>query len=516
MLRPLSVTPWLRRVVLGLALVLAAYSMYRFRVAWMARLFVRGDGVPAKPVLAGVEGAAPAGPGVSEMVRVVLIDGVDRRTARGMPGWSAICDQGLDLVVDTGFPTVSLPVQRVLWTGLTQQQSGVLFVGGPIERPIQSIPLQVGGSVAVAESHQGIVHSLGFDEAYPADKRKVPDDWGLEATWRSWLDIEGAHGFVRAARDWVTSDRQLVFVHILVTDSVAHRAGRESAGFRAAAAWADRLLAELYAEERAVHPTGTRWFVLADHGHRAGGGHGDAEPYIRQVRGCIQGDGITPGTLAPAGYVHLVDFSRAIADSVGAALPAEAAGRPLPVALAAPVDETATLPRPGPRRWAAALILLLAALVATGFAARGRLTALPLWWPVAYLALIWIELPPSLTTHMVYKPWGEIIWKAALPGLCLLAICAPLALRALSPARVIVAQLAVPLAIAIGGLILTGGAALGLAGEPPLIPLWTGRTSVFLVLAATGVLVVALAVLASSVPSGSGRSSAAGTRRRSP
>ncbi|HTM20671.1 MAG TPA: hypothetical protein VL172_09195, partial [Kofleriaceae bacterium] len=301
-----------------------------------------------------------------------------------------------------------------------------------------------------------------------------------------------------------------------ITDSVAHKAGRTSAQFRAAATWADHLLGELRAADRDAHPAGgTRWFVLADHGHRAGGGHGDAEPAIRQVRACIEG-GITPGAFEPAGYLHLVDLSRALADSLGVALPAEAAGRPVPAALAAPVDRAATLPRAGALRWTVALALLLLAAAAAGVAARGRMGALPWWWPLAYLSLIWIELPPSLTTHMVYKPRGEIIWTAALPGLCLLALAAPLALRRLGAARALIALLALPAALALAGLVLTGGATLGLRGEPPLLPLWSGRTSVFLVLAATGALVAGLAVLASAVPSGTGRTTAGETRRRSP
>ena len=504
------------RLIVAVALVAAAYGTYRFRKAWLPGLFVRGAGGAEAPALAMPGGGPLPGLAPVERVRVVLIDGVDRTTAHWLPNWSAVCGDGLELIVDVGYPSVSLPVQRVLWTGLTQQQSGVLFVGGYLGPPPLGIPAQVPGSMAIAESHQGIAHSLGFAQVLP-DRAKVPPGWGFETRWPAWLGLERGDGFAQAARQWVATDLRLVFVHVLVTDSVGHRAGRASQGFRAAAAWADGLLGELRAAERAAHPDGrTRWFVLADHGHRAGGGHGDAEPWIRQVRGCIAGDATptSPGGVPP--YVHLVDFSRAIADSLAVPLPAESAGRPLGAALAAPVDEEATLPRPGTLRWLAAIALLFVALLATGLAARGRLTALPWWWPVAYLSLIWIELPPSLTTHMVYRPWGEIIWKAALPGLCLLAIGAPLALRALAPVRVVIAQLALPVAIALAALVLSGGADLGMAGDPPLIPMWTGRASAFLVLAASGMVVAGLAVLASAVPSGSGRTTAGGTRRRSP
>ena len=45
--------------------------------------------------------------------------------AERMPTLSRHCATGIDTAVDVGFPTVSLPVQHALWTGRTQQQSGV-------------------------------------------------------------------------------------------------------------------------------------------------------------------------------------------------------------------------------------------------------------------------------------------------------------------------------------------------------------------------------------------------------
>ena len=89
--------------------------------------------------------------------RIVLIDGLGADTAHTLPVWSALCDRGTRLTVDVGFPTVSLPVQVALWTGLTQQQTGIVGngSGAPRSPPLDArgIPAQIAGSWAIAEDH---------------------------------------------------------------------------------------------------------------------------------------------------------------------------------------------------------------------------------------------------------------------------------------------------------------------------------------------------------------------------
>lgn len=491
------------RVGLALVLLALAYGTFRFRHTFVGAFFVPGSGRAAAPDLAlpSAPDLATRGLAPTERVRVVLVDGVALADARTMPSYSAVCASGLDLVLDVGFPTVSLPVQHALWTGLTQQQTGILFFYKLLDPPADGIPGKVPGSVAVAESHAKIVHSMGFARALPP-LDDVPADWNLDAGWRSWLAPERAHGFERAALHEVAGDAPLAFVHILRTDSIAHKRGRHSTEYRTALGWADRLLGRLVAADRSAHGSGTRWFVLADHGHRDGGGHGGAEPWIRNTRLCIAGAGVdaSPGARG-SGYLHLVDLSRALADSLGVAPDPRSAGRPLYAALAASVQRTATLPRPGGARWAIAVVLLLGAVLGTAWAARGSWLTLPWWWPVAYLSVLVIELTPSLSTHMIYKPDGRIMYLAALPGLILLAVLVFLALRRRSAARVAVSQLLLPAALALGSLVLCGGARLlaGISGEPPLVPMWTGHASLFLVLWFSGATVVAAAVFASAI-----------------
>lgn len=470
-------------------LVAAAYGTYRYRRGWIQTFFVPGSGTAPPPKLHVPDDSDLAQRGLApvDRVRVVLLDGVALRDARQLPNYSAVCDRGLDLVVDVGFPTVSLPVQNVLWTGLTQQQTGILFFLKLLEPPPYSIPSQVPGSIAVAESHQKIIHSLGFERTLPADPVDVPDGWSHASSWRAWLGA-GSGGFRAAAIDAVTSDAKLAFVHVLRTDSIAHKRGTGSPEYRQSLQWADALLGELVAAEREVHSEGTRWFVLADHGHRAGGGHGGAESHIRNVRGCIT-DTETSTSFTDR-YIHLVDYSRAIADSLGVSLHPDAAGRPMHAALHGTVDTTATLPEPSTGRWAIVVVLLLAGVIATAWAARGRWSHLPWWWPVAYLSVITIELTPSLSTSMIYKPRGKVMYEAALPGLCLLAVLIALAIRKAGAVRAVVAQLALPTALTLSSYALC-------YGEVPLMPRWTAHTSLFMVLSATSALVAALAVAVS-------------------
>ena len=122
---------------------------------------------------------------------------LNRADALVAPSWNALCARGVDLEVDVGFPTVSLPVEVALWTGLSQTQTGILFHSGyPLQDPLgpRAIPAQAaahGGSIAVAESHPYIVQSLGFGMARPAldakaaswDGKPPQDDWGR--TWRA-------------------------------------------------------------------------------------------------------------------------------------------------------------------------------------------------------------------------------------------------------------------------------------------------------------------------------------------
>ena len=468
-------------------LLFATSALYQVREWFIQVIYVPGAGGAKAPALSTTDVPSPGLDPVAR-VRVVLIDGLGAYDVARLSHYAGVCQHN-EWTMDMGFPTISLPIQHVLWTGLTQQQTGVEYFNRLIEPPPVSIPGQVADSLAIAESHQFIAQSLGFSQVAPSAPRAVPEGWNLKASWRSWLSGEPADGFERAARAAVASDARLVFVHILRVDTIAHMTGIRSPEYQAALAWADRVLGDLIAADAARdRATATRWFVLADHGHLPEGGHGGQEENIRQVKLCLQDGGITR---LPSGYIHLVDASRAIADSLGVALAPGSAGRPLRAALAGPAQAGATLPTPGTLRWLLALALLALALGVAIWAAGRHWWCLPWWLPAAYLSLYWRVGEPTLSTVWVRKPGGALIYDASLPALLLLAAFAGYATARVGAVRATLAQLAVPLAALAGMFILCWG-------TPPLMPRWTAHTSAFLVFSygATFVMAISCALAA--------------------
>src|SRR6476659_2709958 len=95
------------RVALAMALAAAAWGLGPLRRAFIEAV-IHDDAPPGeRPALpragGGERGLLPA-----PYTRVILVDGAGADTAARMPAWSRLCARGLDLVVDVGFPTVSL------------------------------------------------------------------------------------------------------------------------------------------------------------------------------------------------------------------------------------------------------------------------------------------------------------------------------------------------------------------------------------------------------------------------
>ncbi len=479
-----------RARVLHVGLVLMSIAIaagsYAARKAYIQTFFGLGSGEVAAPNLP----ALPAAPVPrADRLRVVLLDGVDATTARSLPAYDAVCAGGLELLVDVGFPTVSLPVQHVLWTGLTQQQTGVEFIGKPgLPAPrATTLPSLIPSSIAVADDAAYVTGSLGFATALPSNGQP----WTSRAA------------FEEAATAAFVGDSQLALVHLLAADVAGHRHGRDSAQFRAAARSSDAFSSDLIAALKLAHPDGTLLLVLADHGHLAGGGHGGGESAIRQVRACFVGATGAPSAGSPLS-VHLIDVARTLFEALGKSPDARCVGRVLAAAAAAP---EATLPRPPLDRWLLAAILVSIALLATAISSPAP-RYWPWWYVLAWAAVLIIEGCPTLSMPMVYAPRGRAIYLAGSPGLLVLALqLGWVRMRAASLPRAIAGFLALPLGCMAAALVLAGGAPLllGVVTEPPLMPTWSAVASVALTLTATGALVCALAALASAVLRGSDR-----------
>jgi hypothetical protein len=490
-----------RLAVAAALLALAVALPYERRAlirAWTTYDAAPGD-PPALPRGDG-PGLAPAA-----RVRVVLVDGLAADVARTLPTWSATCARGTALGVDVGFPTISLPVEVALWTGLVQQQTGVVFRSDrPLVPPLAApaIPPQVPGAIAIAESHGYIVRSLGFATVEPAaDPADPARDAELPKQGPAWTDLWQLH-----ARDAVASASRLVFVHVLRVDVAGHKHGRDSDAYRAIARDADAIVGSLVAAA-----PDARWFLLSDHGHLARGGPGGEEREVRHVEACIAGPGVAVqrGTL-----VHVVDVARAIADSVGATLDPASRARPLSVAIASPLPDDLAVPALPFGRELLAIVLVVVAAAATAWAVGRRVWLLPWWFAVACALFVTIRGTPTMSTAMIYPRLGVdmfVTWLAALP----LAVAATwFGVERTALARVVVAQLALPLAATAAALTACGAwpAMVG-ADDAPVAPTFTAWTSPLLLMAAQGVAAVALAVLGTLARRAFGRRSRAAARR---
>jgi Type I phosphodiesterase / nucleotide pyrophosphatase len=455
---------------------------------WLRRMFVLSffvDGAPgAAPALtpAGAEEAALA---PSDRVRVVLLDGLSAAHADRMPTLGALCRAGLDLRVDTGFPTVSLPVQHVLWTGRTQQQSGVLYrIPRLPAPPADALPRRVEGSVGVAESHADIVQSLGFAHAAPP-----ADDATIDARGSAWR----REGFPAAALAAVAGPAPLAFVHVLRIDEAGHAHGGASPAYAAAVAWADVLLWRL----RAIADPTVTWVVLADHGHRPAGGHGGEEAAIRVVRACIAGPGIAAADHRTDAPIHLVDLHHALAELLAVAGPATP-GRGLAFALAHP-DPGATLPRPSGVRLTLAFAVVLVGFGAAVASAGLRLGAWPWWIAIAYASVVVLVDWPTLSNPVVYPRYAGAMLAAALPGALVLALASRRGLQRDGLRRTLVAQ-GVPLVALLLACLVACGALAPTA--PPLVPFFTAHASLAFALVALGASVLAVVVLVPAARAG--------------
>ncbi len=450
------------RSIVAVVLVLLAAGLWQARRAWIQTWFLDG---PGRDVARPADDRAPLVPR-SGAVRVLLIDGLSAEVADTLPRLSRFCTRGVEVRVDTGFPTVSLPVQHVLWTGRTQAQSGIEYRIPRLDPPAPVIAAVGGSSVAVAESHRDIVHSFAFDRVLPplADEEIEAAD----STWR-------AGGFEAAAIDAVTSDARLAFVHVLRVDEAGHADGRASEAYADAARWADDLLGTLVDAAGAE----TTWFVLADHGHRAGGGHGGPEPEIRLVRGCIVAPSLRPEDRRDEGPVALVDFHREIVAATGATPDPVSPGRSLRAPLAAPL----ALPAPSAVAWAVALSAWAAGVAFVARRHGRQVRAWPWWIALAWLGAWLVAGSLTLSNPAVYPKLPTHLWLGAAPAAAWLGYAVHSSDAAGTTLRRTLADLAVPwLAGGLGIFALTILPAGGAGGFvlPPLMPVWTALSSAWL------------------------------------
>jgi hypothetical protein len=266
---------------------------------------------------------------------------------------------------------------------------------------------------------------------------------------------------------------------VLRVDTAGHKFGGESKEYEDAAKQADGFVGD--AVSRAP---GARWFLLSDHGHVPQGGHGGEERFLRQVTMCIAGPGIAKRTGGP---IHLVDISRAIADSTGVKLPPESMGRPLDAAIAHPLDGDQAVPKLRTTRLLLACLIVGAALFGIAYLARKkRYWLLPLWLPIAIASLVIVRGSPTMSTPMIYPPSGRDMWLTWQPAMALgaLAVLWSIWKHHATLREIFLGQLALPVALWAAAITLCGGWPTLFGAElAPLVPFATGWCSPLFLLA---------------------------------
>jgi predicted AlkP superfamily pyrophosphatase or phosphodiesterase len=129
---------------------------------------------------------------------------------------------------------------------------------------------------------------------------------------------------VDAALPWLSSDYQLVLIHIDQIDYAGHHeGGPRGPNWNAAATRADALLREIVSKMDLSQDT---IIVLADHGQIDIGGHGGTEAVTMTEPFVIAGKGVLAGATSE---VQMVDVAPTVAVLLGTNIPASNQGRPL-------------------------------------------------------------------------------------------------------------------------------------------------------------------------------------------
>lgn len=127
-----------------------------------------------------------------------------------------------------------------------------------------------------------------------------------------------------------TSQVDIAFMHLEVTDAVAHRSGVLGPAYRRAIETVDGYLGRLFGAIRARRTfAAERWTIIVttDHGHRDEGGHGGVSPQERSIFVLAAGPGIAQGVRG--GGARQVDVAATVFAQFGIPLPGSLDGRSL-------------------------------------------------------------------------------------------------------------------------------------------------------------------------------------------
>ena len=200
---------------------------------------------------------------------VIVVDGLRRDAAETMASARSLGESGQCWISDQGDYTVSRPVYALLSTGVEVDRTGA-------RNNEETSPLAAESIWQVARQAGRTVHGSSH---LPWFRELFPDGFDTFTLARTHADDVLA----------VPELADIELLHPLYVDEAGHHHGAASAEYRAAVARADleigRLLARLDLTQDLV-------VLTADHGHRDAGGHGGAQPEIREVLLCVAGRNI--------------------------------------------------------------------------------------------------------------------------------------------------------------------------------------------------------------------------------
>jgi hypothetical protein len=199
----------------------------------------------------------------------IVVDGLRRDSAETMASTRRLANAGQCRISDQGSYTVSRPVYALLSTGLEVDRHGA-------RNNEETSPLAAESVWEIARENglrvAGSSHLPWFRQLFPR---------GFDR-----FDVAESH----AANVFQVGEFQDVnLFHPLYVDDAGHHHGGASVEYAAAVARADQEIEQLLDR---IDLSQDLVVLTADHGHRDEGGHGGAQPDVRQVLACFAGPSV--------------------------------------------------------------------------------------------------------------------------------------------------------------------------------------------------------------------------------
>jgi hypothetical protein len=262
--------------------------------------------------------AGPAGQPLAEQVVIVVIDGLRLDASRQMPALNRLRAQGADRVLSAGQPALSMPGWTAIGTGAWPEQSGITS-----NFTAKTVVLD---TLFTAAQREGLTTALVGGQAWhqlygrAVDIRQAFAQSDLYPGTEQAAVLSGDRAVTALALDALRAEPNLVIIHLLGPDTVAHYRGAVGAAYAESVANADEQLAAILA---ALDLQRAALLVTADHGHLDQGGHGGREPVVLRVPLVAAGRGIRPGQYPDA---EQIDIAPTVAVLLGSAIPAHNQG----------------------------------------------------------------------------------------------------------------------------------------------------------------------------------------------